>query len=300
MAVNKTSILAKTHYGLNVFSWILRQYDGDAILSLRGRDCNPVVNPLLDNSLIKISIADNIAVFQDLNDPENCGDVFDFAAQHFQLEGQALFEKINEELYLRLDVNPYAERRLLIEEKPKIKVPSFSYFKAPVSNTIPSREIPITDVYQLIKGETFKDQTLRLQAIADKSASRTFKAANFDYVTFSGMFSKRSDKSLVRHSGLIALDFDKVEDVATLRQQLLQDEYFDTELLFVSPSGNGLKWVVSIDITKATHLRYFQAISAYIRHTYTIEVDQSGKDVSRACFLSYDPLSYINPKYLNA
>ena len=36
-----------------------------------------------------------------------------------------------------------------------------------------------------------------------------------------------------RHSGLMCLDFDHVENIGELKQQLLNHEYFDTELLFV-------------------------------------------------------------------
>jgi len=79
---------------------------------------------------------------------------------------------------------------------------------------------------------------------------------------------------------------------------LLKDEYFETEMLFVSPSGDGLKWIIPIDITEATHQNFFQAIANYIREVYQLEVDKSGKDVSRACFLPHDPEAYINPKYL--
>ncbi len=81
---------------------------------------------------------------------------------------------------------------------------------------------------------------------------------------------------------------------------MLNDEYFETELLFVSPSGDGLKWIISIDITEATHQNFFQAIANYIKEVYQLEVDKSGKDISRACFLPHDPEVYINPKYLNA
>ena len=78
----------------------------------------------------------------------------------------------------------------------------------------------------------------------------------------------------------------------------MQDEYFETELLFVSPSGDGIKWVIPIDISKATHQDYFRAIASYIKQAYGLDIDQSGKDVSRACFIAHDAEAFINPKYL--
>ena len=50
----------------------------------------------------------------------------------------------------------------------------------------------------------------------------------------------------------------------------------------------------------ATYLQtYFKAVCNYLKQTYQLEVDGSGKDVARACFLPYDPQVYINPKYLS-
>jgi hypothetical protein len=83
-----------------------------------------------------------------------------------------------------------------------------------------------------------------------------------------------------------------------LKTQLLNDEYFETEMLFISPSGDGLKWIIPINITESTHQNFFQAIANYIKEVYQLEVDKSGKDISRACFLPSDPEAYINPKYL--
>jgi hypothetical protein len=117
-------------------------------------------------------------------------------------------------------------------------------------------------------------------------------------VTFSGTFSKRNDAALIQHSGLITLDFDHVSNLQELKETLLLDRYFETELMFISPSGDGLKWIISIDLRECNHQDWFQAISAYIKATYQLEVDKSGKDISRACFLPHDPKVYINPNYL--
>jgi len=137
-----------------------------------------------------------------------------------------------------------------------------------------------------------------LQAISDVQQARKFKATNFDYCTFSGVFSSRSDKDLIKHSGLLCVDFDHLKNIEKLRFRLFQDEYFDTQLLFVSPSGNGLKWIISIDITASPHGDYFAAVANYILKTYGVAVDKSGRDISRACFLPHDPQAFINPLFL--
>jgi hypothetical protein len=61
-----------------------------------------------------------------------------------------------------------------------------------------------------------------------------------------------------------------------------------------------LKWIVQKKGDEICHCDYFLAVAKYIRDNYGLEIDQSGKDVSRACFLPYDPDVFINPKYLKA
>jgi hypothetical protein len=177
--------------------------------------------------------------------------------------------------------------------------PQFSYYKAPITNTKPYQVVTLKQVHQVITGKYFINQTQQLRLIDDKSRNREFKATQFHYVTFSGIFSKRNEKSLVSHSGLIALDFDHIDNVETLRKQLLNDPYLETDLLFISPNGNGIKWVISVELSeKLSHGQMFQALYNYIKDTYSIEVDKACKDISRATFLCYDPEAYIRPKHL--
>lgn len=96
------------------------------------------------------------------------------------------------------------------------------------------------------------------------------------------------------HSGLMCLDFDDIEDIDGLKQLLLRHDYFDTELLFVSPSGNGLKWIIPVDLQGWEHSRYFKAVSNRIKATGLPSVDMSVSDMARSCFLPYGPQAYIN------
>lgn len=51
-------------------------------------------------------------------------------------------------------------------------------------------------------------------------------------------------------------------------------------------------------IDGSRHVDAFNAIASYLYHTYQLIVDQSGKNVSRARFVSYDPWIHINTKAL--
>lgn len=124
----------------------------------------------------------------------------------------------------------------------------FSFFRKPIQNIEPMRAIGIVDVYRYVIGHYAQPQTENLRQMQSSPEAKRYKATHFDYCTFSGLFRKRNEKELIMHSGLMCLDFDHVDNIGRLKQQLLNHEYFDTELLFVSPSGNGLKWIIPVDL----------------------------------------------------
>lgn len=317
--ISKEAILSKTQYGIGIYAHILRLYYPDeTVLSLSGRTCSPAKNPFnADKTTLNIFIEkENVLKnamdkeFAKHTDSENtipAGDAFDFAELHYKQSGDNLLQILNKEMNLRIVKNwsfykqnktckPALNKKSVNTENKKGF--AFSFFKAPIRNVFPHKTVSLAQVYNAIKGDYYKYRTEELRSITDSAKARKYKAANFDYCTFSGVFNSRSDKSLVKHSELLCIDFDHVQDLNALRQALLVDEYFDTQLLFVSPSGDGLKWIIEIDTQESPHGEYFTSIANYILQIYSVEVDKSGKDISRACFLPYDPDAFINPLLL--
>ncbi|MDY0201155.1 MAG: BT4734/BF3469 family protein [Tenuifilaceae bacterium] len=315
-AISKEAILSKTQYGIGIYAHILRlHYPDETVLSLSGRTCSPAKNPFnADKSILNIFIyKENILgnamdkEFARHTDSENtipAGDAFDFAELHYKQSGDDLLQILNKEMNLRIGENwSFYKQSKTSNKKPNKesvglkneKAFAFSFYKAPIRNVFPHKTVSLTQVYNAIKGDYYRHQTEELRSILDSAKARKYKAANFDYCTFSGVFNSRSDKSLVKHSELLCIDFDHVQDLDKLRQALLADEYFDTQLLFVSPSGDGLKWIIEIDTQESPHGEYFTSLANYILQTYSVEVDKSGKDISRACFIPYDPDVFINP-----
>ena len=320
-AINREAILNKTLYGLKIYSHILRLYYPDeVVLRLVGRDCGLCRNPFNSNKktlhiwIEKTDLTNAMSKeFARHSDSENAitaGDAFGFAELHYKQSGAELLQTLNKELYLHLGEqwNFYANAKKFVpcsdtsqpQTSPfgEFEGCLFSFFKAPITNTKPHKAVSLLQIYNAIKSDYYRDRTQKLWAISEVRQARLFKAANFDYCTFSGVFTTRNDKALVKHSGLLCVDFDHLQNVELLRNQLLQDEYFDTQLLFVSPSGDGLKWIISIDTATTQHGDYFVAVANYIKQAYHVEVDKSGKDISRACFLPHDPQAFINPVYL--
>jgi hypothetical protein len=111
-------------------------------------------------------------------------------------------------------------------------------------------------------------------------------------ICFSGTFNKRTDASLMQHSGLICLDFDgytKSKDLLQDKETLSKNKYVFS--VFVSPSGNGLKVLVKIPQDADNHTNYFNSLEKYFNSTY---FDKTSKNISRVCYESYDPLLHIN------
>ncbi len=124
-----------------------------------------------------------------------------------------------------------------------------SFFRAPIRNTKPSAQASILQIYKYIISNRASDITRRLRAITDPKEARKYKSEAFDYVTFSGCFSSRCTDELIEHSGFLCFDIDKIESeerLLKLKSDLVADEELHTVLLFRSPSGNGLKWVVEV------------------------------------------------------
>jgi hypothetical protein len=144
-------------------------------------------------------------------------------------------------------------------------------------------------IAERIKTGKSADIVSKLRQATEKEERQKIKQ-QLPSICFSGSFSRREDKGLIQHSGLIAIDFDHVnERLQTLKDQLRKDKF--TYMLFVSPSGDGLKLVVKIPANVITHSKSAAALTDY----YSDEKLDEFKDVSRICFESYDPDIYFNP-----
>ena len=173
-----------------------------------------------------------------------------------------------------------------------------SFFEAPVSNVDPCKELTLEEVYDLVKGETYAPITEELRGTIDTESRKKFKEKNFDYVTFAGRFSARYNTQLIEHSGLICIDLDHIgERCLDLLRQLIDDPFLSPVMAFTSPSGDGLKCVIPIDMNKESdHKTWFRAIRNYLDCTYQVQADLRCGHVSNACFLPHDSDAYLDPK----
>ena len=188
--------------------------------------------------------------------------------------------------------------------------------------TIQPPTLTLQEVYKLITSsehlKTLTETVRRAAENGDEKIYRMLKQQTLPYVTPCGVFSYRKSDSLTGPSGLIVVDIDHLDsrgEAEKLKRQLFNDRLLRPVLAFTSPGGHGVKAFIPYDLARIPDTRqntseniywamnYVQAI--YDFHSSHPDgedkktnhsgkgVDRSGKDLVRACFLSYDEEALI-------
>jgi len=165
--------------------------------------------------------------------------------------------------------------------------PQFSYFVAPIRNTIPFCEIDLAKIYELVATDFFRFITDQVRKGLDS------KSRVLPYITPSGCFKRRNICDLKSYSGIICIDLDNCN--IAVKATLAADTFLNPALIFISPSGNGLKLFIEINNARQEdHLAHFNAIAHYLSKTYQLVADPTGKDIPRACYLCEDSEAYFS------
>ena len=116
---------------------------------------------------------------------------------------------------------------------------------------------------------------------------------NLPCMTISATFKERRKKDyLESYTGLLHLDYDKLENAEEVKTNLISIPY--TYSAFISPSGNGVKVLVKSDNAMSSHEVAFNSLREYYDKIVNVESDSSVKDITRLCYMSYDPDLYLN------
>ncbi|AYA37827.1 hypothetical protein D3Y59_12705 [Hymenobacter oligotrophus] len=207
-----------------------------------------------------------------------------------------------EELWSRIHHPPRPEAAAPQDDKPD--TPQLSYFTGPITNTLPHLTITLAALHQVIvtPPQTLLERTRAARTeykAQGKSARYKELKCQLDYFTAGGIFSRRQDQALLAPSGLLILDFDELGSrVEEAKHALLTDSALSAALclVFVSPSGDGLKAVLSADPRYPRRTNY-EHIARYLGRQYGWgpSLDAKTADVSRACFVSHDPTAWLSP-----
>lgn len=149
-------------------------------------------------------------------------------------------------------------------------------------------------------------ETLRQMMLdgATDQQLRDYKVLHFEYATFSGVFRYRLARNIVSRTPYLTIDIDHLDstdEARQLQQRFIRDRELETALCFVSPKGLGVKWIVRLPswTDGMAFKQQYNAVRNYVGFEYGHDPDKSGSDVCRPCFLPYDPLCYVNEKYIS-
>lgn len=177
-----------------------------------------------------------------------------------------------------------------------------SFFRPPISNKKPEKmTLNLFLLWDLLKSDAYRYRITTLRRINDAKARRIYKGIHLPYVTVRGTFSYCSDGKLIEPSGLLDIDIDHLGDRREeLFSCLLADPVLVPLSMFRSPT-DGIKMIVENTITgdpaEACRLLY-TALRNYLRDTYGLagdQVDPHCTNISRPCYLSWDPQAYLHP-----
>lgn len=116
--------------------------------------------------------------------------------------------------------------------------------------------------------------------------------------TPSAIFSeRRAILNVKEYTGLIVIDIDNISESKAdfLKMLLIKDPY--VAACFISPSYGLKVFIITNCKNKDEHNLAWETCANYIsqyQKYVQFKVDPSGKDVSRLCFISYDPTAFMN------
>ena len=137
----------------------------------------------------------------------------------------------------------------------------------------------------LIKQEDFENADILKKQLPAFTPSATFKGG-------------RKPEFLDKYSHFVHLDFDKLplDKLEEAFQKIIKLPY--TFACFRSPSGNGLKVFIEVTTGPEHHSYAYKEVMDYYELALGILCDPKCKDITRLCFVSYDPESFRNVRYI--
>lgn len=171
-----------------------------------------------------------------------------------------------------------------------------------------SKPITITECIDNIRSGKYKSQVNRLQSYLsnDQLELYTEEKKRLPAVTFSADFNgKRNRDSIKNYTQLLVIDIDKLSQI---QKNILKDQFqYDDHILtfWESPSKAGIKGLISLeygpgfpnDDYNRKHTYAFKIVSKYFSERYSTELDNSGSDIPRLCFFSFDEHLFIRDSF---
>ncbi|EMY3583312.1 DUF3987 domain-containing protein [Flavobacterium psychrophilum] len=157
-------------------------------------------------------------------------------------------------------------------------------------------EKTLIDVLQEIKSDKYQSEVNSIRYALHKGDEKTADEikSSLNGFTMSGTFgTSRTKGNLNTYSQIIGLDFDHipVTELYTLVKLINDCKY--TFASFISPSGEGIKVFIKINSNATQHTTAYNQVATFYKNLSGYDFDAKCKDITRLCFVSYDPETYI-------
>ena len=177
-----------------------------------------------------------------------------------------------------------------------------------IGKSHPEREVSVREVLRTIGDETYARRINELRSLLEIGDNDKYKEQKkfLPAVTFSGIFKeKRAVETCKCYTHLMVFDIDHCPSnkMNVMAETLRNDMHVIA--FWISPSGEGYKglirleygeeWTYTDDSEK--HKCAFRQFAQYMLERNDIEIDKSGSDIPRLCFVSYDPAICIKDEY---
>ena len=156
---------------------------------------------------------------------------------------------------------------------------------------------PITSILADIKNGKYKNGITYLRKSLAENKTDAYDKGKKSLLAFtpSATFvGGRKLEFIKDYTGILILDIDKLSPEQLKQTSFKANQCEYTFASFISPSGNGLKILVKVNSDKANHKEAFLKVQAFYEALLSLQIDKSGKDITRLCFYSYDAELYLN------
>lgn len=158
-----------------------------------------------------------------------------------------------------------------------------------------------------IRTQVYEKQVTNIRELYSKGniASYRAKKKQLPAFVFSGiLFDTRYKFDISGYTSLLIIDIDKLDDIEATISVLKSDIHIIS--VWKSPSGNGLKALLYLEYSDAIENENiwifhehcaFPQISNYFAEKYDINIDKTGADIARMCFVSSDSQIHLKREF---
>jgi hypothetical protein len=157
--------------------------------------------------------------------------------------------------------------------------------------------LSLTEIFEQIRKGKYRNQVEELRQLLAEGKKNEYDLQKKKLPAFTpcGTFNiNRKRLNITNYSRLIILDIDKLSasKLNSIKEIVKNEKY--TMAMFESPSGNGLKILVKVSTGIENHLTSFNQVKSHYESILGVEVDPTGKDITRLCFMSWDKDAILN------